>query len=172
MSRRSEKDLERQRQYNRVRRADPVYRARERQQQADPAVRARKAQKARERNADPEVRERHRLAMRKYNAQASSRERYRADRLLRLYGLGVEVLSRMLQEQGGLCAICRENEATHVDHNHRTKQIRGVLCHSCNSSIGHFMDDPIRLRAAADYLEQWAGRSAPYEQAELFEDSA
>lgn len=62
----------------------------------------------------------------------------------------------MLDEQGGLCAICREKCATGrrlaVDHDHDTGKIRGLLCLNCNHGIGKLGDDPKRIRAAADYL--------------------
>ena len=40
-----------------------------------------------------------------------------------------------------------------VDHNHKTGQIRGVLCNQCNRGLRWFSDDPARLREAATYLE-------------------
>ena len=55
--------------------------------------------------------------------------------------------------QLGLCLICQAAPAVVVDHCHRTKRIRGILCHRCNLGIGHFNDDPGVLRAAAKYLE-------------------
>lgn len=65
---------------------------------------------------------------------------------------------RMLAEQKGLCAICRcpppAKKRFHVDHCHRTKRVRGLLCAHCNPGLGWFVDDPARLRAAADYLER------------------
>lgn len=43
----------------------------------------------------------------------------------------------------------------HVDHDHDTGVIRGVLCHSCNTTLGHCKDDPSLLRRLADYLERF-----------------
>jgi hypothetical protein len=43
------------------------------------------------------------------------------------------------------------------DHDHTTGQFRGWLCHRCNVSLGLMADDPVRLRAAADYLERHRG---------------
>jgi Recombination endonuclease VII len=63
---------------------------------------------------------------------------------------------RLYDEQGGRCAICRRtpNGAMHVDHDHTTGQIRQLLCRSCNIGLGHFRDNPVLLRAAADYIEK------------------
>ena len=56
-----------------------------------------------------------------------------------------------------LCAMCggtpTRAEGWHVDHDHETGGIRGVLCSRCNHAIGLLDEDPQRLRAAADYLE-------------------
>lgn len=70
---------------------------------------------------------------------------------------------RMLAHQGGVCAICGEPPAERQrfdrDHNHRTNEIRGLLHSACNRGLGHFVDSPERLRAAADYLENPPYRS-------------
>jgi hypothetical protein len=84
---------------------------------------------------------------------------------LRKYKLTVGEYATMLRLQNGRCAICgrADNKTTHnrkqdnfaVDHCHETGKIRGLLCHSCNISIGRFQDNPALLRAAADYLERF-----------------
>ncbi len=67
----------------------------------------------------------------------------------------------MLFEQGGGCAICHgpqiaTGRAFDIDHNHITKQVRGLLCNLCNTAIGKFEENPVLLRRAADYLEYYA----------------
>lgn len=61
----------------------------------------------------------------------------------------------MAESQGWACKICNripENKL-HVDHCHETGKIRGLLCGGCNVGLGHFGDDPERLKYAAAYLE-------------------
>lgn len=62
----------------------------------------------------------------------------------------------MIKAQGGLCAICRQEPATQVDHDHRGSDgVRGALCDGCNGGLGAFEDDPEIIRRAIDYLEKW-----------------
>jgi Recombination endonuclease VII len=70
--------------------------------------------------------------------------------LRRRYGITAEHFDRMFEEQGGLCAICREAPAEHVDHNHQTGRVRGLLCFNCNGALGQFRDRrDLMLRAIA-----------------------
>jgi hypothetical protein len=73
------------------------------------------------------------------------------------YGIGAAEVDDLVDRQGGLCdgmcAICREAPAVHVDHDHRTKEVRGVLCFNCNRGLGYLDDDLVMLCRAADYLE-------------------
>lgn len=69
------------------------------------------------------------------------------------YGLTSQDIEAMIAGQGGLCAICREAPAKHLDHDHETGRARGVLCVPCNNGLGLFRDDSARLSRAAEYLE-------------------
>jgi hypothetical protein len=62
--------------------------------------------------------------------------------------------AELLARQDGRCAACQDvfRGSPHVDHSHRTGEVRGLLCGPCNTGLGQFRDDPARLRAAADYL--------------------
>ncbi len=69
------------------------------------------------------------------------------------YGITAADADAMLEAQGGLCALCRERPAEHVDHDHLTGTIRGMLCSCCNQGLGNFRDRADVLRAAIAYLE-------------------
>lgn len=68
------------------------------------------------------------------------------------YGIDEEQMQRLLAAQGNVCAICKVAEPKHVDHSHRTRQVRGLLCLNCNQGIGRFEDDVPTLRRAIEYL--------------------
>lgn len=80
------------------------------------------------------------------------------------YGITLDDYNVMLTQQNNVCAICIEPE-THidkrsgkakrlaVDHNHATGKVRGLLCQSCNVTLGKMKERPDLLRAAAQYLE-------------------
>lgn len=78
------------------------------------------------------------------------------NRISKLNRLGItqEEFDGLLAEQQGKCAIdgCM-GAAEHIDHDHKTGQIRGLLCGRCNPGLGLFDDDPAKLFAAAKYLE-------------------
>ena len=80
----------------------------------------------------------------------------RKTHLKKKYGITPEDYDRMLEAQGGGCAICgrppRDDIALHVDHDHETGFIRGLLCFPCNNALGLMKDDPERLIRAAEYV--------------------
>jgi hypothetical protein len=87
---------------------------------------------------------------------------------LRQYGIGQEDYSMLYAAQHGRCAVCAvfkepwvptgvagRSKYLVVDHDHSTGHIRGLLCTNCNIAIGQMHDNPIIVRAAAAYLEQF-----------------
>jgi hypothetical protein len=79
----------------------------------------------------------------------------RKSHLKRRFGLTPEDYDRMLDEQGGGCAICGDAPgatALHVDHDHDTGVVRGLLCFRCNSALGNLRDDPDTIGAALAYV--------------------
>ena len=73
--------------------------------------------------------------------------------LMRRYGIGADEFDELVRKQGGVCAICGRPDPEHVDHDHDTGAVRGILCFNCNGGLGQFRDSVDALRAAADYLE-------------------
>jgi hypothetical protein len=89
---------------------------------------------------------------------------YKRDKALHVlqmkYGVTPIEYVAMLAGQDGACAICRLPAAEnvhgrlHLDHDHATERVRGLLCEKCNMGLAKFRDQPAFLRAAADYLEK------------------
>ena len=88
--------------------------------------------------------------------QARLRRRRRT--VERGYGITLEQYDAILAAQGGGCVCGARHPGGrwrhfHVDHDHATGRVRGVLCHGCNTALGLADEDPHRLRVLADYLE-------------------
>jgi hypothetical protein len=73
--------------------------------------------------------------------------------LQRRYGITAADADAMFEAQDGLCAICRERPAEHIDHDHLTGQVRGMLCSCCNQGLGSFRDRADVMAAAMAYLQ-------------------
>ena len=76
-----------------------------------------------------------------------------------LYGLTLEEINGFVSQQEGKCAIClREldylqgRKLFHVDHDHKTNTVRGILCNGCNNGLRNFCDDTQLLQRAISYL--------------------
>lgn len=90
------------------------------------------------RQNNPEKRNRHHKSPRAIQAR-SHQKRYH------LYGITIRQYAEILALQGGRCFLCREGEtavtkdgmvkALHIDHDHATGQIRGLLCQRCNHAL-------------------------------------
>jgi len=89
----------------------------------------------------------------------------RASRMMIKYGITLAEFDVMLAAQRGCCAICegtdvgrgssgRGKGVFHVDHDHATGKVRGLLCTNCNKGLGFFLDDSRNLSRAIEYLRQ------------------
>jgi len=89
-------------------------------------------------------------------------ERYADYDLKRRFGLTRGEYDAMLAAQNGVCAICAgtdpgpRTKRFHVDHNHATGQVRGLLCHHCNHGIGLFREDAVVIQRAIEYLARYS----------------
>lgn len=72
------------------------------------------------------------------------------------HGITRQQYEDLLERQDYKCSICQTRfyhiKHTHIDHCHEGGQIRGILCHHCNTGIGLFRDNPNLLFEAAVYL--------------------
>lgn len=86
--------------------------------------------------------------------------RYKAYGVSKKYGITLDHVAEMRQRQGGGCAICsvrlsdehNKADTLHIDHDHDSGSIRGLLCSCCNTGLGHFSDRPDLLSRAISYL--------------------
>lgn len=110
--------------------------------------------------------ERRRPAMKVYSKKHYQKNRTKrleqtwAARLKRDFGMTVADYQEMLGQQGGGCAICTKKPTgyrLHVDHDHETGDVRGLLCRECNGGIGMFKDSGDLLGRALAYLESAKG---------------
>ncbi len=81
----------------------------------------------------------------------------------RKYKMTRRQLETLRAAQGDSCAICGEPQPQHLDHDHDSGEVRQLLCQRCNQGLGLFRDEPIYLRAAADYVERHRARPAAAE---------
>ena len=95
-----------------------------------------------------------------YKNPEDKRRHNRAHKYKNKYGITIEDYDRMLEDQGGRCAICRTNDPGGsgsrfaVDHDHKTGKVRGLLCTNCNTGIGLLQDDVLILEQAIRYLNE------------------
>lgn len=86
-------------------------------------------------------------------------------RLWKVYGLTKNAFNELLDACGGLCQCCgvemkrgvpanKHHDALCIDHDHKTGDVRGLLCRNCNMALGNIGHDPQVARRMADYLEK------------------
>ena len=106
-------------------------------------------------------------------------DRMRDQRLRREYGITQKQYERMLEDQGGVCKSCGQPEKRkyygpkrerrgaegrpmllHIDHDHKTGDVRGLLCHACNTALGQMEESPERIKKLLLYAE-WCETREP-----------
>jgi hypothetical protein len=105
----------------------------------------------------------------KYQTYFKNNPRYFAEKSLRFnYDLNASEYEALLASQDHRCAICgcfltsqlspvlaaSKRFVAHVDHDHATGELRGLLCLSCNIGLGKFYDNEQFLLSAAGYLRE------------------
>jgi hypothetical protein len=86
-------------------------------------------------------------------ARPTYKTQIKAYRALR-YGITLEEFEEFLSKQNNACSICEEAfiKTPHIDHDHKTKKVRGLLCSNCNTMLGLAKDSPQILERAIRYL--------------------
>lgn len=99
----------------------------------------------------------------KYKQAQRKREQKRDRRAMELkykYGITVDEYNILLEAQSGKCAICKTNSPGgkfnnfHVDHDHNTNKIRGLLCMNCNTALGSLKEDINIIEAMLHYITE------------------
>jgi len=75
------------------------------------------------------------------------------------YGIDLKKYYEMYEAQQGRCLVCDEwQERLFVDHDHKSEEIRGLLCNNCNMGIGLLKDNPTVLERAVAYIKRTLGK--------------
>lgn len=120
---------------------------------------------------NPEVRQQQSVRhSRRWKSKSAEEKRAVADRnFLYKYGVSIIDFYKKLEEQDNRCSICRVeleksvNKESSIracqDHDHKTKNLRDILCNRCNLMLGYSNDDIEILKKAIAYLQRHAGGS-------------
>lgn len=83
--------------------------------------------------------------------------------LKRTLGIGIKERESMINDQGGRCAnlgcgvvlvLAGSRRNAHVDHDHETGKVRGVLCRDCNLALGYMQDSPEMITGLLEYARK------------------
>ncbi len=91
------------------------------------------------------------------NVSEARREYTRNWNFKKKYGITLHDYDKMLIECNYKCNICEKkhreaHNGLHVDHDHETGSVRGLLCKECNTAIGLLRDNTFLLDKAKKYL--------------------
>ena len=86
------------------------------------------------------------------------------------YGISIDEVMKLYEKANNKCQVCGSEETPGIDHqsskyrplvidhDHKTKEIRGLLCNWCNSAIGHLKDNPENCLKMFDYLKKTSSK--------------
>lgn len=75
-------------------------------------------------------------------------------RIKREFGLSIEEYRQYFEDADYKCSVCDSKHKLVLDHCHSTGIIRGVLCHNCNTALGHVKDNILILKGLINFLEK------------------
>lgn len=80
---------------------------------------------------------------------------------MRAHGITLKQKEEMILNQDNKCLICEidlrqlNTKKVHVDHDHKTNKIRGILCHYCNTALGFLEEDLEKVYKLAEYVKKY-----------------
>lgn len=114
-------------------------------------------------NLTPEKKAKIRFHQREYKNSIKGKLRGRDWAYKRKFGITLDQYNAMFQKQNGNCLICEVNQSIlkyklHIDHNHKTNKVRGLLCAECNRALGLMKDDLNIIMRAFNYIKEKDGK--------------
>ena len=114
--------------------------------------------------SNPKNKHRGQATNKKWRREPKNKQRIRDKMLIQKFGIDQDQYNVILESQSGKCAICGNfppiGKKLGVDHDHQTKQVRGLLCRACNMALGGFQDSSELLSRATDYIILWQMKEA------------
>jgi len=85
---------------------------------------------------------------------------------MRRYGLTLQDVRALTDRT--VCDACGEKfdprvgsqKSKHIDHDHATGSVRGVLCQQCNLALGYLEDSLARIAALGEYIRSQSAAKA------------
>jgi hypothetical protein len=99
-----------------------------------------------------------------YSCRSCAKRHVRKYNLPSKYGITLEKYDSLLASQTSKCAICEKqlldgsdnyNERPVIDHNHKTNEVRELLCYGCNLALGNVGDSSEYALRVYTYLKKW-----------------
>lgn len=117
----------------------------------------------REDNLD-NIREKDRIRGEHRRQSESYQSKKRIARLASLYDISKEHAKDLYERSHGMCEVCgdiwdssKHKHSFSVDHNHFTGEVRGILCHHCNTALGHLKENTNIMLSLIEYTRKHNG---------------